>query len=224
MSRNLKQDKFFFKYSLLMLIIAIGGFGINAIVNYDKMPPKSVILIFHATVMFLWYILVTFQSWLITSNNVSLHKNLGKLSVILALSVVITGALTVANSYPREPQGVAVVTYNFFILSLFSIFYCIGIYMRKVPAIHKRLMLFTSLAVLHPALFRVNRIFDLNFPLGLLIYLILIIIIIVYDIRTIKKVHLSTLLGAISIIMIFVVITSLINSDEWNKMIKSLMG
>jgi len=224
MSENKKQGKFFFNYSLLMLILAIGGFGINAIVNNERMPPKSGILISHAIVMFLWYILLVFQSWLIKSNNFSLHKNLGKLSVILALSVVITGALTVANSYPREPQGVALVTYNFLIVSLFSIFYSIAVYKRKVPIVHKRLMLFTSLAVLHPALFRVNRIFDLNFPLDLLLLLILILIIVIYDVRTIKKVHLSTLLGAISIIMVFVITITLISSDGWNEIIKSLMG
>ena len=224
MSENKKQGKFFFNYSLLMLIVAIGGFGINAIVNNERMPPKSGILISHAIVMFLWYILLVFQSYLIKSNNLSLHKNLGKLSAILALSVVITGALTVANAYPREPQGVALVTYNFLVLSLFSIFYSIAVYKRKVPIVHKRLMLFTSLAVLHPALFRVNRVFDLNFPLDLLLLLILIVMIVIYDVRTIKKVHLSTLLGAISIIMVFVITITLVNSDGWNGIIKSLMG
>ena len=136
--------------------------------------------------------------------------------------MVISGILTVANAYPTESQKVAVVTYNFFILSLFSLFYCLAVYKRNSPPTHKRLILFTSLAVLHPALFRIERIFDLNISLGLL--LILLLIIVIYDIRALKKLHKSTIFGLITTITVFVTLTILIFSDGWNQLLNSLLN
>ncbi len=85
-------------------------------------------------------------------------------------------------------------------------------------------MLFASISVLQPALFRGNRIFDLNFPLDVLQHLPLMIMMIIYDIRTLEKVHLPNLVGTLAIIMGFAGSITLINTDSWNETIKSFTG
>ena len=219
------SEPFFFYYSLLMLLIAIGGFGINGIVNSDKMPPSSLLLFSHASIMFLWYILVIVQTGLIKANRIVLHKKLGTYSALLASLLVITGMLTVLNAYPRDSQGVALFTYNFLVLIVFSILYSAAILKRKSPKYHKRLIILATLSTLHPALFRVSRIFEVEGgPLDLLIWVLLLIVIIVYDVRTLKKVHKSTIMGAISIISIIVTTLILINASAWNDLVKSILG
>jgi len=142
--------------------------------------------------------------------------------VVLAVSVLISGAMTVIESYPRETQKVAVITYNFFILALFAIFYCLAIYKRNSPDSHKRLILFTLLSVIHPALFRIERIF--NLPISFVLLLILILIIVFYDIRTLKKVHKTTLLSSLLTIVFFVTAIGLIFSSDWNQFLTAILN
>ncbi len=219
-----RKDKFFFAFSTSLLLLVCGAFGANAVVNRDQLPSGSSILTLHIVAMFVWYMLVSYQSWLVRSDNLQRHMLLGKFSIMLAFAILLTGGLTVIKAYPTEIQGVEVVTYNFLILSLFSVFYGFALYYRRRPAAHKRLMLFASLAVIHPALFRISRIFGVTVPIDLILLLLLVASIVVYDIRALRKLHPATLLGAIATIMTFVVIITLISIDGWREFVIALMA
>ena len=46
-SDKLKREQFFFYFSLLILIIVFGAFGVNGFVNFEDLPPISLIVIIH---------------------------------------------------------------------------------------------------------------------------------------------------------------------------------
>lgn len=74
---KLKRDQFFFYFNLLILVIVVGAFGVNGVVNYEDLPPISTIVIIHGIFMFAWYLLVVVQANFIRQRNYKIHMILG---------------------------------------------------------------------------------------------------------------------------------------------------
>ena len=114
-------------------------------------------LILHGFALTAWFLLLVIQPLLIAAGRVRSHQALGRLGIILAASVVGTGAYTVfyRDAY-LEDEVSAAAAGNFFTLFAFAICFTIAIIQRKHPAIHKRFMLVGSMPILTPALDRWN--------------------------------------------------------------------
>ncbi len=46
-SNKIKGDQFFFYFNSFILIIVVGAFGANALVNFEDLPPVSAIVMSH---------------------------------------------------------------------------------------------------------------------------------------------------------------------------------
>jgi hypothetical protein len=222
-TRKLNGEPFFFYFSVVILILVIGGFGSNAMVNFEDLPPLLPIVYIHGIIMLIWYTLVVVQTSLIRSGNRSLHMILGKTSSVLALGIIFTGILMTLNTYERSAR-VDIVTINIFLIINFIILYSLAFYRRKYSDKHKRLILFASLSMILPALGRITQAFSINDFISIPLLLVLMLAIVVYDLRTLKKVHKTTILGIVLIIVGIAFTIGLMDSKRWAQLLESTIG
>jgi hypothetical protein len=218
-----KSPSFFYSYSLIILSIVVFAFGINAFVNTAILPPILPMVIVHGILMLIWYTLVVVQSRLIAKRNINLHKILGKSSIILAVGIVISGIIMTLDSYDRSSR-VDVVTINLFITINFIVLYSLAIFRRRQSDKHKRLILFASIAMMLPALGRITQAAGINDFLSLPMWVLLMLVPVIYDIKTIKRVHQSTILGITLIIIGLVLTITLMENPTWQGTIESIIG
>lgn len=218
-----QRDPFFLYYHSLLLLIVVGGFGINGMINTTELPPISNLVIAHGAIMLLWFVIVPVQALLIRQGSYKLHIALGTSSTLLAVGIILSGLMISLDNYQRT-TGPAVMTFNLPILINFTILFGLAIYRRKHADQHKRLILFSSIAMMAPALGRITRVFDINEFLSVPMWLILIVIVIFYDRRKLNRVHKSSWLGAGLIILGIVIAIILIDNPGWHQLLQSLLA
>ena len=218
-----KRDPFFFYFSILMLTIAVVGFGMNAIVNPESLPPVSTIVIVHGACMVLWYVLVVVQAGQMRARNITLHKRLGKLSVGLAIGILVSGILIALSTYARKGDA-AIVMASFVMTGSFIVLFAFALYNYKRPAVHKRFIIYASLAMIIPALGRLTRAIGINPFLSLLFLILLAFVPLVYDKKTLKKVQGVTVIGIITIIVGLGLIVGVGLSEGWARFLAATLG
>jgi hypothetical protein len=156
---------FFFYLSLALLIVALLGFGpsfylapvLGAPEKFGTGFPSYILV--HGVVFSAWFVLLPLQAFLVARGKFDVHRILGMVGTIVALAVVVTGAVTTVQVIPRfeaagipidEAQGVFVG--NSVVLAAFAGLFVAAIWRRSSPAVHKRLMVLASCAAIAPAL------------------------------------------------------------------------
>ncbi|NND44566.1 MAG: hypothetical protein HKN58_04530 [Xanthomonadales bacterium] len=123
----------------------------------------------HALAMLGWVLVLITQSWLIRTGRNPQHRQVGKLSLLLAPLVVISGVMValyaLANTKdPMSPGFLGVFWISLFQAALFALFYGLAIRHRRNMKLHARYMVSTALIFLMPGLVRV--LFNYVAPLG----------------------------------------------------------
>ncbi|RIW14470.1 hypothetical protein D0X99_12995 [Algoriphagus lacus] len=213
----------YFYFHLIILVLVFGGFGLNALVHPDKLPPTSGIVYLHGLIMFLWYILIVIQSNLIRSGNISLHKTLGKSSLLLALGIVVSGIWMSVVHYSR-PDGFVFSTINTFILINFIILFYLAWTNRFRAEYHKRYMTFVSLSAVFPALGRIILGLNLNQYLSVPLWVVLVLVMGVHDFQAQKKIHPATKIGTGLILLGIAFTLILMENAAWKAFLDQLMG
>jgi hypothetical protein len=145
---------FYFAMSLLMTAVVLGGFSLTMgarIIHPAVRPPT--ILYIHAFVFWGWLAFFIFQSALVRTHDVRLHRMAGWFGVVLG--VVIPGlGISTAIVIDRikmmvDPHSDAAL---FMLVPLNDIFcfaipFVLAIYWRKKPEFHRRLILIASCAL-----------------------------------------------------------------------------
>jgi hypothetical protein len=139
------------------------------------------------------------------------HKKLGLAGGVLATGVVVFGWMVAVDQVRRSagaaPPG-SPGSLEFFIfpageLFVFSILIALALYWRRVPRIHKRLMLLGTVALIPAATTRV--------PLGSLLLtldlfgvpeLLFVVALMLHDARTLRRVHPATMAGAALVLVV----------------------
>ena len=161
----MKKSRFYIKWGISFFVIIAIAFA-----------PKYWIPLFrgefdiptdihwHAFFATSWIIIYCVQTILIKHRNINLHKNLGFLSILFALGVIVSGFYVsiglveralLANSAGAKP----LLLVNLLDLSMFGILYAIGIQNRKNGIEHKRFITISAIVLLNAALFRIGRFF-----------------------------------------------------------------
>jgi hypothetical protein len=166
-------------------------------------------LFLHGVVLTGWFLLFLAQSVLVKASRTGVHRRLGYLGAFFALAVVATSVITTVSAVPRfSAAGVdsnlvaLVVVGDFLSLAQFAILVCCGILLRGRPTVHKRLMLFASLALLGPGVFGGERPITLlqpfvPFPLALAFQVGTIGAVVVNDLVSLRRVHPATIWGGV---------------------------
>lgn len=123
----------------------------------------------HALAMLGWVLVLIAQSWLIRTRRNPQHRLIGRMSLLLAPLVVISGVMValyaLANAKnPMSPGFLGVFWISLFQAALFALFYALGIRHRRNMKLHARYMVSTALIFLMPGLVRV--LFNYVAPMG----------------------------------------------------------
>ncbi len=231
------RNNFFVVTSALFFALALIGFTRSLYFRtYFEFPELESHLYVHGIALTAWFALAFMQPLLIRLRKFSLHRRLGAVGVVVAMSVVTTGLWTVAlrdapviDEFPTRAAG------NLASLIMFSACVTLGVVFRKQPATHKRLMLMASIPVLAPALDRIARIPILNEFFGRFLYwfpaptqiafatvafLTLLLVVVVNDLVSERRVLAGTLWGLSGIFIITPAITyAVISSGLWVRFV-----
>jgi len=144
-------------YFALALLTAIIGFYPS---YFGRLTQTDVAHHFHGLTATAWMLLLITQGWLFRQRRWTLHRRLGRGSLLLAPLFLVSGLLMIhamlrsANGF-SQTFGARLAFVDMTTLAYFALAYGLAIRWRKNRPIHARLMASTAVLVLPPALARV---------------------------------------------------------------------
>src|ERR1700753_2190402 len=148
-------DKYFyFAMSLLMTVVVVYGFSLTMgarIIHPKTAPP--IILYIHAFAFYGWLAFFIFQSALVRTHNVRLHRSMGWFGVGLGVVIPVLGISTaitmtrIRRMADSASDASALMLVPFFDIACFTTTFALAIYWRKKPEYHRRLILIASCAL-----------------------------------------------------------------------------
>jgi hypothetical protein len=131
-------------------------FFLRALFDQPDMPAY---LFAHGTVLTTWYVWLVLQSSLVVSGRTDLHRRLGIIGVAVAICVVVVSLITLLQ-FPGRIRaygadiGEGAATFAMFTISSafdvlkFTVLVTLAVFYRRRSVLHKRLMLFASIAII----------------------------------------------------------------------------
>ncbi|HTS13197.1 MAG TPA: hypothetical protein VMH00_13860 [Candidatus Limnocylindrales bacterium] len=147
---------FYFLMSLLIPAVVFYGFSHTVRENLlDAAPPRPTLLWIHGALFVGWLCFFLFQSVLVQTHNVKLHRTTGWIGAGLAATMVLVGvstAIVMGRFHLIYPQPGAPPVKPFLIVPLFdmvcfSTFFSLAILWRKKSEFHRRLILIATCGI-----------------------------------------------------------------------------
>lgn len=198
---------YFLAMSLLLIATVVIGFTRTLFFrpSFD-VPSIPVYLFVHGIVLTAWYLWLFLQSALVAAHRTDLHRRAGVAGVCLAACVIAVSLVTVLNFIPRMRHTgfdvasesvtlVQLVITSALALTAFTVLVALAVSHRRRPPIHKRLMMFASIAIIGPAGSRVPATLSalgLSPAIGLFLLFIMLTAPIAYDLIERGRPHLVT--------------------------------
>lgn len=157
-----RHDHLFYTGMSLAIIVAVfvGFAPTYYLKGYFHPAPLAPLVHLHGFVFTTWILLFLVQTVLVARDRTDLHRKLGLAGAILAATLVLLG-LTTAVAAVRYGSFAAggVELLRFLAVPLgdilvFAVLASAGIYLRRRPEPHKRLMLLATISLLNPAVGR----------------------------------------------------------------------
>lgn len=160
---------FYAGFSAVLLLLVLLGFGPSLYLRpFTDRPSLAPSVLLHGIILTAWYLLAFIQPLLIGRGKPALHRRLGWVLIALGLVVICWSSVVTINFLPSRVAGgldlndparfavfSAIVWGDVAALAAFIIFLAVGVYFRKQASYHMPLMLFASMSILEPALFRI---------------------------------------------------------------------
>lgn len=165
-------------------LCAIIGFHKSYTINFPQFKGFQWEQHFHGTMLMSWFLLLITQPLLIKYNKRSIHRNIGKISYVLAPLVCYSIFLVSRMVYFREiinrpiPSVLAQLSLDIPTIFIFGLFFALAMINRKDAAVHMRYMIATSLLMIGPGLGRaLILIGGVPFPIAVTVVLYLSVIV-----------------------------------------------
>lgn len=205
---RLRQDRFFAVMSVIIALTVFAGFSRTYFLKgYFGTKALTPFFHLHGLVFTSWIVLFAVQSALVKAGRTDIHRRLGVAGAFLAPVMVVIGVMAAIDSARRgftPPNGPPPLV--FFVIPLtdlvvFSTLIGAGMWLRRRPQDHKRLMLLATLSILTPAIARLPGVAAAGPPAFLGLTDLLIVICMVYDKFAHGRVHRAFLWGGLFIII-----------------------
>lgn len=209
--RSVKGRKlhwFFPAISGALLAVLVIGFAPTFFLRaFFDVPPMPAYLYAHAVVLTTWYVLVLAQTVLVARHRVDLHRRLGQAAAVVAVLVVAVSAFVLVE-YParafargRDPDFVRnLIAGDSLALVFFITLVSAGLYFRRHPDIHKRLMILSCFQIFNPVFARVERL-GLAVPPPVVVLVFPLVALVTYDVLTRRRPHRVTMLGLLLLLI-----------------------
>jgi hypothetical protein len=238
--RTASRNPFFAGMSAVTLFIVLSGFTPTLYLRPVFNPPAIPGYLFlHGIVLTSWFLWLCVQTLLIQSGRTRLHRRLGVAGAVVAAAVPFAGLMATAGVVGRVvASGIAldadasvlgigvsgpvvrflsgVVWGNLSSAVSFAVLAWTGILLRRRVAVHKRLMLLATIAVLGPALARLARLplfGGEQGPFTVIVTFALLGAVIVHDVATLRRIHPATAFGIAFPLGLFFVCTTIAATD-----------
>jgi hypothetical protein len=164
----LKKDRRIYLWAAIALpLIVLAGFSRTYYLKgFFDTPPLTALVHLHGLIMSLWVLMFVVQVSLVAAHRTQWHRRLGVAGAVLAFLVVAVGAKTAltatgsVQTVPNLPPPLVFLAVPLGDLLVFGVLVGLGIYYRRKPDIHKRLILLSCGAILPAAIARI--------PIGLI--------------------------------------------------------
>lgn len=159
---------FYFAMSLLFAAIVLVGFSQTVNKNlFHPAIPRPVILWFHAAAFSAWVVFFIFQSTLVRTHNVKLHRllgwfgaGLGAIMVPLGVTTsIIMGHFDAVQLHLSDPTFLSIPFYD---MLAFAVSLSLAIYWRRKPESHRRLLFIATCSLMDAAFGRFDFLFNNN--------------------------------------------------------------
>jgi hypothetical protein len=154
-SRGGVLHKYFYLFmSLLIAVTVVYGFSRTVDKNLiHPALPRPFLLYVHAAVFSGWVVFYILQSALVRTHKVGVHRRIGWFGVALGIAIPVLGVSTAITMTRfnivqlHQTDAAAFIMVPLFDITAFSITFALGIYWRKKPESHRRLLLIASCAL-----------------------------------------------------------------------------
>ena len=176
-------------------LCAIVGFHKTYVIYFPQFKAFQWEQHFHGVMLMSWFFMLIIQPLLIRYKKNTIHRNLGKVSYLLAPLVCYSIFLVTRMLYNREitnrPEASVLGQLSLDIptIFIFGLFFALAMINRKDSSVHMRYMIATSLLMIGPGLGRALIIFGgIPFPLSIhIVYSISEIIAVLFLVNDIRK-------------------------------------
>jgi len=203
------ESRFFSTMAVLILATTAIGFSRTYYLNgLFHAPLPSRIIHLHAVVFTIWIVLYVVQTALVPIGKIASHKRLGMAAFGFACLTVVVGVIAGVDMLVRNDDfGTGLGTRTFFVIpfgqmAIFSPLMFGAFLARRVPDVHKRLIVIANIALTFAPVAR----YPLSYILGLAhtdkIFLWLFLAMLVgYDLWSTHRIHKATLAGGIFLVV-----------------------
>ncbi len=223
-----RRDRIFHTgMAVACLLTAFVGFGPTYFFKpVHPSPPLSPLLHVHGLVFTAWLVLLIVQSGLVRADRVDLHKRLGIFGAVLAAFVVILGFMVAVYGARSGASADGMVPLAFMIFPfgqtlMFGGFVGVGLWKRRQPELHRRLILLGTICLLTPA---ISRMVDKRSVLAMFLTLIFVVVAMVHDWKSRRRVHPVYIWGGVILLLSGPVRAAIGNSAAWQSFAGFLVG
>jgi hypothetical protein len=213
--------------AVAFLLTAIAGFGPTYFFKpVHPSPPLSPLLHVHGMVFTAWLVLLIVQSGLVRAERVDVHKRLGMLGALLAAAVVVLGFSVAIYAARRGTSAdgmtpLAFMIFPFGQILLFAGFVAAGLWNRRKPELHRRLILVGTICMLTPA---ISRMVDKRSVLAMFLTLGFVVVAMIYDWLTRRRIHPVYIVGGLILLVSGPLRAVIGNSAAWQSFARMLVG
>lgn len=226
----LLEKYFYFSMSLLVAVVVLYGFSHTVDENLiHAVPRRPWILWAHGTVFSSWVVFFIFQSALVRTRNVRVHRTIGWFGAGLASVMTVLGLSTAIvmdrfNFFLYHSPG----SKTFFAIQLqdmvsFTVLFWLAVYWRRKPEFHRRLILIATCVLTSAAFARFP-----HMTVGLAYFGVdaLILLGVVRDLIVNRKAHVvyRYALPALMVFQTFMVQTWIHHPAWWVKVTDAIIG
>jgi hypothetical protein len=231
-----ESDHKFFTFMSLATFFAVtigfGNFYGRHLIAQNE--PIATVIHIHGAVFLTWILTFVLQVYFAAKNKISLHMRVGKVAILIAAVMLVSGVLTSLYAAKTGHMGIPGVEFptvegflllNLSSLTVFIILSSAGWVYRNKPQFHKRFMLMATVAGLAPP--GISRLPGLSGTTPAIAGTVLVFILLgpLYDLKFHKKIHSAYIYSLPLVIFILPpVVTILSATSVWISISRFLVG
>lgn len=233
-----RDSTFFSSVALFITIVIFGSFITNWIVNYGQGGRLTIWIGLHGTFSAAWYLLLLNQLRLTRSGHMTAHRRWGQLSFILVIAILFTGVMMTLGLYeflanlgmfnPADAtariRAGGLIGGTFLEWTIFLILYILGVLNVSAPQHHKRFMLASAIQMMPEGLNRLIHVLGLPGYVMLAIMFLVYLTMMVYDWKTARRLHWSTLVSLALFIIMATFIYTVFRLQIWGDWVVSILS
>ena len=233
-----QDSAFFSRLALLITVVVFGGFILNWVVNPEQLGRLTLWTGLHGAVSAAWYLLLLNQLRLARSGRIAAHRRWGKFSVVLVIAILFTGVVMTLGLYERlvgfgvfDPADATArvraggfIGGTFLQWVIFAILFILGVLNVRAPTHHKRFMLASAIQMMPEGLTRLIHLLGLPGSAMLVVMSLVYVAILVYDWKTDRRFHWSTLVSLALFTLLAISIYTVFRTQAWGDWVVGVLS